>query len=177
MALKYGRIAFTHKQIVETSKELGAIITEKYKDSSNLVIVGLLKSAICFMAELMKHIKLDFQIDFITATSYEGSKSTGELKIIMDLSLSIKNKNVILVEDICETGITLSTVYKHLKQKQPKSITSVVLLDKPSGRKVFFQPDFKGFDAPPFFVVGFGFDNGNGYLRNLPFIAEFLPKN
>jgi len=165
-------VIYSHKEIIEKCKILGAKISNDFRDAKLVTMVGLLKGAMPFMAELIKHIDIEVRIDFITATSYtNGNQKSDELKMVMDLSHSVKDHDVIIVEDICESGLTLTKIVEHLGHKNPNSISTCVLVDKTTGREHPFDVDYYGFKNSEAFLVGFGFDD-DGYLRNLPFIAE-----
>lgn len=170
------KIIFSAAQINEKIEELAHWVNENYKDSKDLVLVGLLKGSLPFLAALMKHINVDHEIDFIVASSYFGqTKSSGNIKIVMDLNLDIKNKDVLIIEDIIDSGITLDKIYKNLSARNPKSLKLMTLLDKPYKRKVDLKVDIFGFCAPDEFLVGFGLDV-NEKLRNLPYIGVFDKK-
>jgi len=165
------KILFTHEEIIEKSKELGAQITSDYAGKeSNLILVGLLRGSVPFMAELMMHIKMHVETDFMDVSSYDGMVSTGDIKILKDLDSSIKGRDVLIVEDIIDTGKTLQTVMEMLRQRGAASVKVVSLLDKPEGRKVVLEGDYIGFEIPKEFVVGFGLDFDELY-RNLPYIG------
>ena len=134
------------------------------------VLVALLKGSVPFAAELMKYIDIDMEIEFMDVSSYEGTKSTGEIKIIKDLDRSIKDCDVIIVEDIVDTGKTLKTVKELLYSKGAKDVKVATLLDKKYGRVVDIEADYVGFDIPDEFVVGYGLDF-NQKFRNLPFVG------
>lgn len=170
------KIIFSAAQINEKIEELAHWVNENYKDSKDLVLVGLLKGSLPFLAALIKHINVDHEIDFIVASSYFGkTKSSGNIKIVMDLNLDIKNKDVLIIEDIIDSGITLDKIYKNLSARNPKSLKLMTLLDKPYKRKVDLKVDIFGFCAPDEFLVGFGLDV-NEKLRNLPYIGVFDKK-
>ncbi len=162
-------ILITEEEIIEKCKELGEIITEDYKDK-DLILVGLLKGSVPFLAELTKYICLPIEIDYMDVSSYEGTESTGEINILKDLDCSVKDRDVIIVEDIVDTGRTLLTVKEHLKNKKVRSVKVVSLLDKKSRRVVDINPDYLGFDIPDKFVIGFGLDFNQKY-RNLPYVG------
>lgn len=122
------------------------------------------------MAELIKHIDLDIQFDFMDVSSYEGTESIGDIKILKDLDCSVKNLDILLVEDIVDTGRTLKTVKAMLKNKGAKTVRVVTLLDKPDRRVVDIEADYTGFEIPNEFVVGFGLDFNQKY-RNFPFVG------
>ena len=134
------------------------------------VLVALLKGSVPFLAELIKHIDLDIQFDFMDVSSYEGTESIGDIKIIKDLDCSVKNLDILLVEDIVDTGRTLKTVKAMLKNKGAKTVRVVTLLDKPDRRVVDIEADYTGFEIPNEFVVGFGLDFNQKY-RNFPFVG------
>ncbi len=173
---RFTKILYTKNQIERRIKKLAQWINENYKDSTDLTLVGLLKGSIPFMAELMKHIEVDHSIDFIVASSYSGkTSSSGNVKIVMDLASDIENKDVIIVEDIIDSGITLNKVKNNLLNRKPKSLKIMTLLDKPSRRKVDIKPDIFGFEVPDEFLAGFGLDVKEK-MRNVPYIGIFNKK-
>lgn len=161
-------IIVTNEQIIDRCKELGEELTEEYKEK-NPILVGLLKGSVPFMAELMKHIRIPLEIDFMDVSSYIGMES-GELNILKDLGSSVKNRNILVVEDIIDTGRTLDAVTKHLKNKGANEVKTVALLDKPTRRVVKIHADYVGFEIPDYFVIGYGLDFNQKY-RNLPFVG------
>lgn len=163
------KILVTHDEIVARCAELGKQITEDYKDQPPL-LVALLRGSVPFLAELIQHIDLDIQYDFMDVKSYEGTESTGDIKIIKDLDTSIKGMDILLVEDIVDTGRTIRTVVDTLKHKGAKSVKVVTLLDKPDRRVVVMDPDYTGFMIENLFVVGFGLDFNQRY-RALPYVG------
>ncbi|WP_033160996.1 hypoxanthine phosphoribosyltransferase [[Mycoplasma] collis] len=170
------KVLYSQEQIENKIKELANWVDETYKNSKNLVLIGLLKGSIPFLAQLIKNIKVDHIIDFMTLSSYEGGiDSTGSVKIIMDLAYDIKGKDVLIIEDIIDSGITIEKVYELLKYKKPNSLKVLTLLDKPAGRKNKFQADKSGFVCPNEFLVGFGLDVKEK-MRNLPYIGIFDKK-
>lgn len=162
-------ILISEEQIRNRCAELGKQISIDYKDKSP-VIVGLLKGSVPFMAELMKFIEVDCEIDFMDVSSYAGTESVGDVRIDKDLSGSIVGDDIILVEDIVDTGRTLKTVVKVLKSKGARSVKIVSLLDKPDRRVTDIKADYCGFTIPNEFVVGYGLDFNQKY-RNLPYIG------
>ena len=164
------KILVTQEQIIDRCEELGKQIDEDYKDVSDILLVGILKGSVPFMAELIKHIESDIQIDFMAVSSYSGTESLGDIKIIKDLDNSIKEKNIILVEDIVDTGITIKHLVKLMYDKGAGSVKVVTLLDKPSRRTVDIRADYIGFEVENEFVVGFGLDYNQRY-RNLPYVG------
>lgn len=161
-------IIVTNDEIIARCKELGAILTQDYLEKDP-ILIGLLKGSVPFMAELMKYIEVPLEIDFMDVTSYVGIES-GELNILKDLGSSVKNRNILIVEDIIDTGRTLDAVSKHLKNKGAKEIKTVSLLDKPSRRIVDIHADYIGFEIDDHFVIGYGLDFNQKY-RNLPFVG------
>ncbi|GEK34499.1 hypoxanthine phosphoribosyltransferase [Kurthia sibirica] len=163
-------ILISEEQLQEKILELGAQITADYDDKFPL-LVGVLKGAMPFMADLMKRIDAYLEIDFMDVTSYgNATVSSGEVKIVKDLNTSVEGRDIIIVEDIIDSGLTLSYLVDLFKYRKAKSIRIITLLDKPSGRKVDLKPDYVGFDVPDAFVVGYGLDYAERY-RNLPYIG------
>lgn len=158
-------------RIVELAKQI-----EKDYADKDLVCVGLLKGSVVFMADLIKSINLDLKIDFMKVSSYgSGTDSTGIVKILKDVDLNLEGKDVLIVEDIIDTGLTIVSVKDLLNKKMPKSIKVCTLLDKPSRRKVDVKGEYVGFEIPDEFVVGYGLDFDEKY-RNIPFIGKFVQK-
>lgn len=151
-------------------KQLAATINEYYKNKDTVILVAVLKGSVMFMAELSKYIKVDANLEFMAVSSYEGTESTGNVKILKDLDTDIKNKEVLLVEDILDTGHTLYNLKQNLLKRDPKDVKIVTLLYKPERRVAEVKPDWYGFKIPNEFVVGFGLDY-NEKLRNLPYIG------
>mgnify|MGYP001093927916 FL=1 len=165
------KILLNEDEIVARCKELGQQITQEYKNNEQPpLLVALLKGSVPFLAELIKHIDLDIQFDFMDVSSYEGTESIGDIKILKDLDCSVKNLDILLVEDIVDTGRTLKTVKAMLKNKGAKTVRVVTLLDKPDRRVVDIEADYTGFEIPNEFVVGFGLDFNQQY-RNFPFVG------
>jgi hypoxanthine phosphoribosyltransferase len=164
-------ILYTAEQISDRVRELGEQITAEYA-GKELVLVGVLKGSCVFMADLMRKIDLNLTIDFMSVSSYkDGTKSTGDVEILKDLSNPIRGKHVIVVEDIIDTGLTLSRLLDILGSRGAASIKLATFLDKPEPRiKQEVQVDYCGFMIPNKFVVGYGLDAAGRY-RNLPFIA------
>jgi hypoxanthine phosphoribosyltransferase len=164
------KIMITEEQIQERIAELGAELTELYKDDFPLAI-GVLKGAMPFMTDLMKRFDSYVELDFMDVSSYgNATVSSGEVKILKDLNTSVEGRDVIIVEDIIDSGLTLSYLVELFKYRKAKSIRIVTLLDKPSGRKVELNADIVGFLVPDGFVVGYGLDYCEKY-RNLPYIG------
>jgi len=163
------KMLINQEEIRQRCVELGAEITRDYKGKKPLV-VALLRGSVPFLAELIKNIDLNLQYDFMDVSSYEGTESIGDIRIIKDLDSSIKGKSIILVEDIVDTGRTIKTVVETLMNKGATSVQVVTLLDKPSRRVVDVTPDYIGFKIGNEFVVGFGMDFNQDY-RCLPYIG------
>jgi len=165
------KVLVTEEQIRVRSKELGEQITNDYaKEDKAPLLVALLRGSVPFLAELIKHIDLDIQYDFMDVTSYEGTRSTGDIKILKDLDTSIVGKDILLVEDIVDTGRTVQAVKGMLANKGAASVKIVTLLDKPSKRVCDVNADYVGFEIDDYFVVGFGLDYDQRY-RALPFVG------
>lgn len=155
--------------------ELGRQITERYKDSgSDMVLVGLLRGSFMFMADLCREVQVSHEVDFMTASSYgSGMSTTRDVKILKDLDEDIRGKDVLIVEDIIDSGNTLSKVREILSLREPKSLAICTLLDKPSRREVNVPVEFIGFSIPDEFVVGYGIDYAQRY-RHLPYIGKVI---
>lgn len=143
--------------------------------NKDIIAVGLLKGAFIFFADLLRKIKFPVTIDFLIASSYEKTESTGEIKIHSDIREDIKGKDVLLIEDIVDTGLTLASIRQHILSKRPQSLRICVLLDKRERRIKEVPLDYVGFEIPDEFVVGYGLDFENHY-RNLPYISIFKEK-
>ena len=168
------RVLLTRKEIDDRIQEIGKKITEDYA-GCDPVFVGVLKGCFIFMADLMRNVDLPVSVDFMAVSSYSGVNSTGAVKINKDLSSDICGKDVIIVEDILDSGVTLNYLKQYLMVRQPKSIRIVTLLDKPSRRKAPIKADYFCFDVPDSFVVGYGLDYNEKY-RNLPYIGILKPE-
>jgi hypoxanthine phosphoribosyltransferase len=149
--------------------ELGRLISKDYGDQE-LVLIGLLRGAIVFLSDLMRAINIPVRLDFIGIQSYGASTESGAVRLIMDLETDIAGRHVLVVEDIVDTGKTLSYLVENLKARQPASLRVCALLDKPRRRQVPIEVDYVGFEIPDKFVVGYGLDFAEGY-RNLPFVG------
>lgn len=168
-------VMISEREIQQKVAELGKKIEAHYQGSDNLLMVALLRGSAIFMSDLCRAVDLPMSIDFMTASSYGNStQSNRDVKIIQDLSESIAGRDVIIVEDIIDTGNTLSKVVDMLKLREPKSLTLCTLLDKPSRREVAVDVDWIGFSIPDEFVVGYGIDYAQKY-RNLPYVAKVVP--
>lgn len=163
-------VLITEEQIQAKCKELGEVLTKDYADKFPLAI-GLLKGAMPFMGDLIKRMDIYMEMDFMDVSSYgNATVSSGEVKIIKDLNTSVEGRDILIVEDIIDSGLTLSYIVDLFKYRKAKSIKIVTLLDKPSGRKVDLAADYSGFIVPDAFVVGYGLDYMEKY-RNLPYIG------
>lgn len=163
------KVIFTEEQIRNRCEELGKQIDSDYADQPP-ILVGLLKGSIPFMVELMKHISSKIQVDFMDVTSYSGTRSVGDVKILKDLDRSIIGENVLIVEDIVDTGKTLAKVKEMLYSKGAKDVKIIALLDKEEGRLIDIKSDYVAFKCPNEFVIGFGLDYNQDY-RNLPYVG------
>ena len=170
------KILLTEEQIKNKIKELGEILTEEYKDK-NPVIIGVLKGVVVFYADMIREIKVPCEMDFMWISSYEGTHSTGNMQIRRDVTVDIKDRHVLILEDIFDTGNSLDYTYRHLMFKQPASLKICTLLDKPERRRegITLQADYTGFIIPNEFVVGYGLDYNERY-RNLPYIGVLKPE-
>lgn len=164
------KILISRQQINDRLVQLGAEIANDYADK-NLVCISILKGAFVFLADLIRNIPLNVPIDFMVCSSYgAGTTSTGKLNIIMDIREDIRGKDVLIIEDILDTGVTLSNVTKMLKERGAASVKICTLLDKPARHKVDIKADYTGFTIEDEFVIGYGLDFAEDY-RNLPYVA------
>lgn len=169
-------VMISEQEVQERVRELGQQITEHYQGSKDLVLVGLLRGSFVFMADLARAIELTHQVDFMTASSYGNSMtSSRDVRILKDLDDDIEGKDVLLVEDIIDTGNTLNKVKDILSLRNPNSIKICTLLDKPSRREVDVDVTWIGFEIPDEFVVGVGIDYAQKY-RHLPYIGKVIPQ-
>lgn len=161
-------------QIKKRVEELGAQISADYQ-GKNLLMVSVLKGSVVFMADLLREVKIPARIDFMSVSSYgAGVKTSGVVKIIKDLDIPLEGYDLLIVEDILDSGLTLHYIIDILKSRKPKSIAICTLLDKPECRKVEVKTNYSGFTIPDRFVVGYGLDYDEKY-RNLPFIGILKP--
>jgi len=164
-------IIVSEEEIQKRVETLGKQITEDYKDSDKLLLLGLLRGSVMFITDLMRKIQRPMTMDFMSVSSYAGSSSSGFVRIDSDHKTNIQGWDVILIDDIVDSGHTIYTVRKLLMDRQPRSLKICALLDKPDRHKVDFDIDYLGFSIPDFFVVGYGLDiDEKG--RNLPYIAS-----
>ena len=165
-----GTVLITEEQIREKAKEIGAQTTKDYA-GKEIILIGILRGAVPWMAEIMKRIDLDMVIDFMAVSSYgAATKSSGVVKINKDLDVNIDGRDIIIVEDIVDSGVTLSYLEGYLQSRGAASIKLCSLLDKPEGRRVDIKADYVGFTVDDRFIVGYGLDYDQRY-RNLPYIT------
>jgi hypoxanthine phosphoribosyltransferase len=166
-----GEVLITPEQIHDRVSELGRQITLDYQDSEKLIIIGLLRGSVVFITDLMRKIHHPMTMDFMSVSSYSGSETSGFVRIDLDHKTNIFGWDVILVDDIVDSGFTIQTVRKLLLDRKPKSLRICALLDKKERHKVETPIDYLGFEIPDYFVVGYGLDiDEKG--RNLPYIAS-----
>jgi len=164
---------FTREDIQKRTEELGKELSDFYKDK-NLLVVSLLKGSFIFTADLVRELSIPVRIEFMTTSSYgHGEESTGSVKVVQDLNVDLSEYDVLIVDDIIDSAITMTGVIEHLKKKNPKSVKSCALLDKPERRRVAYDGDFIGFTIPDMFIVGYGLNYGD-YYRNIPYVFAFV---
>lgn len=168
------KVLVTEEEIKEICKRLGKQISEDYKDKK-LFLVSVLKGAVVFMADLMRNITCDCEIDFMAVSSYSGTKTTGVVKFKKDLDINPEGCDILLVEDILDSGVTLSYLKNVLLQRNAASIKVCAFLDKPANRRADISADYVGKEVPDEFVVGYGLDYNEKY-RNLPFVGVLSPE-
>lgn len=169
------QILISGEEIQEKIERLGEQITEDYR-GQDLLLVGVLKGAFVVMADLSRHIRLPLQFDFMAVSSYGAStKTSGVVRILKDLDLEIEGRNVLLVEDIIDSGLTLAYLLKNLRTRRPASLDVCALFRKVEVQQVPLEIRYPGFELPPVFVVGYGLDYDERY-RNLPYVATLKPE-
>jgi hypoxanthine phosphoribosyltransferase len=169
---KKEKILYSRDEIDVRVKEMGKELSQQYK-GRDLVIVSLLRGSFVFTADLSRELSIPVEIEFMTTASYGNEEvSSGNVKILQDVRGSLKGKDVLIVDDIIDTGHTLKKVIEHLEEKEPNSIKVCVMLDKPSRRQVDLEPDYVGYEIPDVFIVGYGLNYGD-YFRNIPYIFTF----
>ena len=169
-------ILITETEIASRTTQLARMIKEQYRDTEQLVVVGLLRGSFVFIADLVRRLDLPVEVDFMTVSSYgDKMESSRQVRIIQDLETPIKRRDVLIVEDIIDTGHTLSQVYDILKTREPRSLRVCALLNKPSRREVEVEIDWVGFEIPDEFVIGYGIDFAQ-QGRNLPHIGVVVRK-
>lgn len=166
----FDEILFTEEEIQGKVEEIGGVLTEKLR-GKDVLLVGVLRGCIAFISDLMRTIPFPVEVDFLDVSSYgKTSETSGVVRVLKDLSEDIEGRHVVLVEDIVDSGLTLNYLMGYLKARQPASIHTCVLLDKPYRREVEVDVDYTGFEVPDKFLVGYGLDYAQKY-RNLPYIA------
>ena len=168
------RVLISQIELEKKVQEIGEQISRDYEGETP-IFVGVLKGCFIFMADLMRHVTINCSMDFMAVSSYQGTSSTGAVKINKDLNESIEGKHVILVEDILDSGVTLNYLKNYLSVRKPASIAIATLMDKPSRRKADIYADYSCFEVPDAFVVGYGLDYNEKY-RNLPYIGVLKPE-
>jgi hypoxanthine phosphoribosyltransferase len=167
------RTLVPEEEVQEIVKRLGRDITHYYKGQENLdlIVIGLLRGSFVFMADLVRQIKLPLVVDFMTVSSYgDGIVSTGDVKVVMDLDESVEGKDILMVEDIIDTGNTFNKVISLIRHRKPRSLKICTFLSKPSRRIIDVEIDFCGMEIPDEFVCGYGLDFSQKY-RNLPYVG------
>jgi len=168
------KVLLTREEIAERCADLGKTLTADYADKNPLV-VGVLKGAVPFMVDIVREMDCQLEIDFMDVSSYGNAMvSSGEVKIIKDLNASVEGRDLLIVEDIIDSGRTLAYLVDLFKYRKAKSVRIVTMLDKPEGRVVDIEADYVGFDVPNEFVVGYGLDYSEQY-RNLPYVGVLKP--
>lgn len=169
-------VLLSEEQIRDRIVELGKILTLEYADK-NPVIVGVLKGVVVFYADMIRQIKVPCEMDFMMISSYSGTNSTGTTVVRKDIGVDIKDRHVLILEDIFDTGNSLNFTYNYLMDRQPASVKICTLLDKPARRKpgITLKADYVGFTIPDAFVVGYGLDYNEKY-RNLPYVGILKPE-
>ncbi len=170
MVAEISRVLIKEEEIRQKVKELGKRITYDYQNK-DLFVIGILKGSVVFLADLIREISLPLEIDFMAVSSYGATTHTsGVVRIMKDLDTDINNKDVLIIEDIIDTGLTLSYLKENLLSREPASLKVCTMLDKPDRRKVQLIPDYNGYEIPDEFVVGYGLDYNQNF-RNLPYIG------
>src|SRR5919109_2194088 len=170
------RILITSEEIQDATRRLGDEITKDYQHEDNLILVGVLKGAFVMMADLSRHIRLPVEFDFMAVSSYGvATKTSGVVRILKDLDHEIEGRNVLLVEDIVDSGLTLNYLLKMLRTRRPRTLEVCALLQKSEVQQVKLDIKYRGFEIPPVFVVGYGLDYGERY-RNLQYVATLKPE-
>ncbi len=168
-------VMFDEKALKDKCQEMGQQLAKDYA-GKDLLVVGILKGSVMFFADLTRNINIPLNIDFMVASSYgNGTETSGKVNIKKDLSVDIKGRHVLLVEDIIDSGVTMSQLMEVLQQREPASLKLCALLSKPSRRQIDVKIDYCGFEIPDEFVVGYGLDYAEKY-RNLPVIGVLKPE-
>lgn len=170
---KRKEILFSREDIQRRVEELGRQISKDY-EGKNLLVVSLLKGSFIFTADLVREINIPVKIEFMATSSYgHSTESTGKVNVLYDIQENLEGYDVLIADDIADTGITMDYIIDYLKSKNPDSVRSCVLLDKPSRRKVDLEADYVGFTIPDKFIVGYGLNYGD-YYRNVPYVFAFV---
>lgn len=170
-----GKVLINEDDLKKRVRELGHEITQDYQNKE-LLVIGIFKGAVPFLADLIREIKIPLRYDFMAVSSYgSGMRSSGAVRILKDLETSVEDRHIIIVEDIVDTGLTLKYLKENLLRRNPLSLKIVTLLDKPERREVEIHPDYNGFIIPNEFVVGYGLDFNEIY-RNLPYVGVLKPE-
>ena len=168
-------VLISEEEILNKVKEIGEKVSKDYAGKP-LLLVGVLKGSVVFISDLMKNISIKCEVDFMAVSSYGNStESSGVVRILKDLDSSIEGKNLLIVEDIIDSGVTLDYLSKYFRERGAKSVAIATLLNKPARRKVDLKVDYIGFEVPDEFIVGYGIDYAEDY-RNLPFIGTLKPE-
>lgn len=166
-------VLYSREQIAQRVRELGQQITNDYAGTDELILVGILKGSVLFFSDLAREINLPVRFEFMGISSYgNDTKSSGVVKITSDLSAPVEGKDVLLVEDIVDTGLSMNYLCDNFATRKPKSVRICSLLDKPSNRKIPIGVDYAGFQIPNLFVIGYGLDLA-GHYRNLPYVGVY----
>jgi len=168
------KILISEEEIKEICKRLGKQISEDYK-GKKLLLVSVLKGAVVFLADLMREITCDCELDFMSVSSYSGTKTTGVVKFKKDMDVDPDGQDILIVEDILDSGITLSYLKKVLLDRNAASVKVCTFLDKPANRKTDIEAEYVGRTVPDEFIIGYGLDYNEKY-RNLPFVGVLSPK-
>ncbi len=168
------RVLFSSDSLIQRASEIGKQITEDFK-GEEVIVVAVLKGSFMFLSDLLKNIDLYCRLDFVAVQSYGDMVYSGDLVLIKDISVDVRGKNVVIVEDILDTGKTLDFVKRLIEKKQPKTVKVCVLLDKKTKKASTIKADYTGFETDDVFVVGYGLDHAQLY-RNLPYIGELKPE-
>jgi len=170
---KRKEVLLSREEIRTRVEELGKEISRDY-EGKKLLVVSLLKGSFIFTADLVREIDIPVKIEFMATSSYgHSTESSGEVRVLYDIQRDLEGYDVLIADDIADTGITMSYVIDYLKSRNPNSVKSCVLLDKPSRRRVELQPDYVGFTIPDKFIVGYGLNYGD-YYRNVPYVFAFV---
>jgi hypoxanthine phosphoribosyltransferase len=170
VAASIDRVLLGEEEIQQRVEELAKQISEDYVDVDDLLMVGVLKGAFVFMADITRRLGVPHQVDFIALSSYQGSVTNGSVRLIMDTRTAVAGQHVLIVEDIVDTGYTLEYLVRNFEARKPASLRTCVLLSKPDRREVDVQIDYLGFEIPDVWIVGYGLDYADRF-RTLPYIA------